>query len=401
MKRIRCLAAVFCALSSPASAQSVWANAVPLPAGYQTNEPTLIKHDFDEASFIVGTGGQKKRGRFVSSYLTRVPEGFHEPADAAWKRWQPVLAAKGFTVTGHEGEDWTLAKTEGGTETWLHVNLAEYQDPKLTLVQTPAAPRRLDLVAPATIAEKPANAQEWPFLKAPTGSKLEGTAHRDEPLPVTVDGVDKEAHLVGRGYTIKSYTPPPSLSKLEFELAYADALRRAGWTVLSSGSTPPGEGIVRAHYATGGRDLWAVLGRGNDDSNVGLTISVADVGAEDWAGALKAQCQLPLYGVTFDFDNATLKPESTPALEKAAAALVGNGMLAVEVQGHTDDVGEDAYNLRLSGQRADAVRLWLTQHGIVATRLTSRGYGKTQPVVENSSEENRARNRRVALSCKK
>ena len=125
------------------------------------------------------------------------------------------------------------------------------------------------------------------------------------------------------------------------------------------------------------------------------------MGAEDWANALKAHCRLPLYGVTFDTDKATLKAESTSTLEKAAAALAGNATLSVEGQGHTDDVGEDAHNLRLSGQRAEAVRLWPTQHGVGGARLTARGYGKNQPVVENSSDANRARNRRVELSCKK
>ncbi|MEO8361654.1 MAG: OmpA family protein [Vicinamibacteria bacterium] len=399
MKRIFSLA--FLLFAAPAQSQGLWANAITLPAGFAPNDATLIKHDFDEGSFVVGTAEQKKRGKYVSSYLTRVPEGFHEPSDVAWKKWAPALLAKGFVVKGHDGDGYTLHKVEGAAETWLNINLSEFQDPRLTMVQTSATPRRIDLMAPAAVVEKVTKAQEWPYLKAPAGGKLEGTATVDEPLDVTIGGVDREPHLVGRSYALKTYTPPASLSKIEFELAYTEALKRAGWTVLPNGGAPAGDAPVRAHYAANGRDIWAVLGRANDDSDTGMSIAIADVGAEDWTSALKAQCRLPLYGVTFDFDKATLKPESAEVLKKAVAALSGNPALAVEVQGHTDDVGEDAYNLRLSGQRADAVRIWLTQAGIVATRLTSRGYGKTQPVVENSSDANRARNRRVELSCKK
>jgi outer membrane protein OmpA-like peptidoglycan-associated protein len=372
-----------------------------VPPGVQPTDGTLITHAFDEGSFLVGTTVTPKRGKFATGYLTRTPEGFHEPADAAWKKWEPVLKAAGWVTKGHDGDSYTVQKTSGTTESWLAIWLAEYQDPRLTLVQLPAAPRRIDLVAPAAMPERVAATQEWPFLKAPAGSKLENAATINEPLDMTVAGSDKEPHLVGRAYVIRQYTPPASLSQLEFELAYADALTRAGWTVLPRGGVPDGEGVVRAHYAANGRDIWASLGRASDDSNTGMSFTVADLGADDWGKALAGACKLPLYGVTFDFDKATLKPESTPVLEKAAAALTANPSLNVEVQGHTDDVGDEAYNLRLSGQRAESVRAWLAQHGIAAARLTSKGYGKTQPVVENSSDANRARNRRVELSCRK
>jgi outer membrane protein OmpA-like peptidoglycan-associated protein len=208
--------------------------------------------------------------------------------------------------------------------------------------------------------------------------------------------------LVGNGYVLKQYTPPSSLSKLEFELAYSDALKRAGWTVLPRPTgTPEGEGTIRAHYAVKPRDIWVMLGRANDDSNTGMSIAVADLGVEDWSKQLAGSCRLPLYGVTFDFNQSTLKPESDAILQHAAEALTANSALAIEVQGHTDDVGDDAYNVKLSGQRAETVRTWLGAHGIAAQRLTAKGYGKTQPVVENSSDANRARNRRVELKCAK
>ena len=400
--RARLVCCVLLAISARSLAQDTpWAGAVTLPSGVTPTIGTLITHSFDAGVFLVGTIPTPKRGKYASGYLTRTPEGFHEPSDAAWKKWEPALRAGGWTLKGHEADTYTVQKLAGTVESWLAIDLAEYLDPKLTLVQLPATPRRIDLVAPGAAPEKPAATQEWPFLKAVASSTLENTATIEEPLDVTVAGLDKEPHLVGRSYVVRQDTPPAALSKLEFELSYRDALTRAGWTVLPRGTTPEGEGVLRAHYATNGRDIWAALGRANDDSNTGMSFMVADLGADDWAKVLASACTLPLYGVMFDFDKATLKPESTPILDKAAAALTTDATLAVEVQGHTDDVGDGAYNLRLSGQRADSVRTWLVQHGVAATRLTSKGYGKTQPLVENSSDANRARNRRVELSCRK
>ena len=378
-----------------------WAGAVTLPANLQPTEGTLAQRAYDEGVFLVGTTPTPKRGAFSSGYLTRQPEGFHEPSDAAWKKWEPVLRAQGWALKGHEADAYSLQRTDASGEAWLMVNLAEFQDPKLTLVRLSAKPRAIALVAPAAKPEQVGKAAEWPFLRAPAGATLDNTATTDEPLDVTA-GKDREAHLVGSRTVTKQYTPPANLSKLETEVAYTDALTKAGWTVLPRrDGVPEGEGVVRAHYAANGGDIWIEVGRANDDSNTGLTFKVADLGAVDWAKDLAASCRLPLYGVTFDFNQATIKPESTPVLQKAADALAANASLKIEVQGHTDDVGDDAYNVKLSGQRADAVRTWLSQHGIAADRLASRGYGKTHPIVENSSDENRARNRRVELACAK
>jgi outer membrane protein OmpA-like peptidoglycan-associated protein len=77
--------------------------------------------------------------------------------------------------------------------------------------------------------------------------------------------------------------------------------------------------------------------------------------------------------------------------------LQANPSLSVEVQGHTDNVGGEASNQRLSEARAAAVQAWLTQHGIGASRLTAHGYGKTHPVASDD-DEGRAKNRRVEIA---
>jgi outer membrane protein OmpA-like peptidoglycan-associated protein len=78
--------------------------------------------------------------------------------------------------------------------------------------------------------------------------------------------------------------------------------------------------------------------------------------------------------------------------------MAADKTLKLEVQGHTDNVGNDAYNQTLSEARAKAVATWLTQHGVAADRLTAKGYGKTKPVADNGSDEGRAKNRRVEIA---
>ncbi len=78
--------------------------------------------------------------------------------------------------------------------------------------------------------------------------------------------------------------------------------------------------------------------------------------------------------------------------------MAADKTLKLEVQGHTDNVGNDASNQTLSEARAKAVMTWLTQHGVAADRLTAKGYGKTKPVADNGSDEGRAKNRRVEIA---
>ncbi|HEX3583745.1 MAG TPA: OmpA family protein [Thermoanaerobaculia bacterium] len=99
----------------------------------------------------------------------------------------------------------------------------------------------------------------------------------------------------------------------------------------------------------------------------------------------------PLYRIHFDFNKATLRPDSEPALEEIAGLLKSNPSLSIEVQGHTHAFGGDASNQKLSEARAASVREWLTAHGTAATHITSYGYGKTHPVASNDNDEGRAR----------
>ncbi len=371
---------------------------VTLPKDVIPDSPGAITQEsLAEAEFPLAEGKTiVQRGRHVRTYA-KWPDADNKPAAATWAAWLPALKAGGWVLQGSDGATtYSLKRVADGREAWLRVALSDYNQPLLQLIEVAAAQAALTLTPPAAQPEKFGERDDFPYLGRPAGAQLSGSSVVNEPLPAgTVNG---EPQLVGSRYLKKTYTPPASLSKLEFELSYRAALEKAGWRVqaLPEG-TKPGEGVVIASYNGHGRQLWALLGRGNDNGPTGLTFNVADIGGEDWAARLDQQCRLPLYGVNFDFDKATLRPDAAPLLEKARDALKARPTVAVMVQGHTDNVGTDDHNQKLSAARAETVRQWLAANGIAAGRLTARGFGKSQPVADNGSDAGRARNRRVEL----
>jgi len=111
----------------------------------------------------------------------------------------------------------------------------------------------------------------------------------------------------------------------------------------------------------------------------------------------KAGDTLVLRGVNFKTGSALLTDQATQVLDQVADALNGRKDVKVEIAGHTDNVGKPSYNLALSQKRAEAVRQYLIGKGVDAARLSARGYGATQPIADNGTEQGRAENRRVEL----
>src|ERR1700688_1119810 len=114
---------------------------------------------------------------------------------------------------------------------------------------------------------------------------------------------------------------------------------------------------------------------------------------------LKEKKKVDIYAIYFDFASDHLKPESTPVLEEIAGVLKDNPDWNLTVNGHTDNVGGDPYNLDLSKRRAAAVKQALiTQYHITPERLSTDGFGASRPVDTNDTLAGRARNRRVELT---
>ncbi len=105
--------------------------------------------------------------------------------------------------------------------------------------------------------------------------------------------------------------------------------------------------------------------------------------------------KIVLKNIFFDFDRATLRPESTAELERLTKLLNDNSGLKIEISGHTDNKGSATYNQKLSEDRAKTVVDYLIQHGISASRLQYKGYGLSQPIATNDTDEGRQLNRRT------
>lgn len=99
----------------------------------------------------------------------------------------------------------------------------------------------------------------------------------------------------------------------------------------------------------------------------------------------------------FDFDKATLKPEGKEKLDDLASKLQGINLEVIIAVGHTDSVGTDAYNDKLSMRRANAVKTYLQDKGVEASRIYTEGKGEKQPVESNTTAAGRAKNRRVEI----
>lgn len=179
---------------------------------------------------------------------------------------------------------------------------------------------------------------------------------------------------------------------------------------VSDGRTVTVAVLVNAH---GGALTWRQPGGttkpasiGDGQVLVGLDVIVSKpvanqmvtVKAADMADALASKGFVDLYGVYFDTDQTTVKPESDATLNEVATLLKIDRSLKLEVSGHTNNSGSAAHNLTLSQGRAQAVvQALLSKYGIDASRLTAKGYGDTRLVASNSTEEGKAKNRRVEL----
>lgn len=122
------------------------------------------------------------------------------------------------------------------------------------------------------------------------------------------------------------------------------------------------------------------------------------VSADEMSKSIASSGRVALYGILFDTNKADIKAESKPALEEIAKLLTAEPELKLHVVGHTDNVGGYEANMSLSKRRADAVVAALVKdYGIAAGRLTSNGVAYLAPVAVNTTEDGRAKNRRVEL----
>ena len=147
---------------------------------------------------------------------------------------------------------------------------------------------------------------------------------------------------------------------------------------------------VKAYKNAGSYQVWIV-----EEAEMEQDIVVD---ANSMLSDINAQGRVALYGIYFDFDKSDVKPESDPTLKEISKLLSENPKLDLYIVGHTDNVGDYNYNMKLSESRADAVvKTLVSKYNIDKKRLTPAGVGPLSPVTTNDTEEGKAKNRRVEL----
>jgi len=316
----------------------------------------------------------------------------HDP-ETEWNKVKPSFLQNNWTIVKEYrvgGLLEVLQYKRNGVEAWAKVDTDG--NPlifRVDVVEVVAPPVTLVLAAPAATPEKIApDKGDIPYLTPMKGSKFHRGGWDNAPLRVQPQGAE-QAEVVANGTLYRDYDFA-NYSNALLTRVYRDALTKAGWVIVQEGSA-----VIKAHYAQNGRNIWAIV---SPNGPSGYTLASGDSGGADLQANLARSCHVVLYGVLFDFNKAILQPSSDAALQPAVNVMAANKALKLEVQGHTDNVGSDAYNQALSEARAKSVMGWLTQHGVAADRLTAKGYGKGKPIADNGSDEGRARNRRVEIA---
>ncbi len=188
---------------------------------------------------------------------------------------------------------------------------------------------------------------------------------------------------------VQNQTSRQPIAKATLTLIHAETGQRRPLTSSSNGSykgcLPPGKYYIE------------IIHRGYFPYRDSLIIPEAGLKQNLLLTPVETDKSIVLRNIYFDYDKATLRPESIEELERIVRFLQENLTLKVEISGHTDSDGSDIYNLRLSQARAQAVVDYLVSRGISPNRLIAKGYGESRPVAPNDTPENKQKNRRTEL----
>lgn len=209
--------------------------------------------------------------------------------------------------------------------------------------------------------------------------------------------------------------------EIEVDFTAAESLPRSAWVGMVPSNIPHGKESVNDQHdiqynylekKTAGTlrfvappEAGSYDFRMNSSDSDGIEITSTtfrvsgSLNAEAMAKAIAEKGKITLYGIQFDFNQSTIKPQSEPVLKEVGSLLQQQPDLKLRVEGHTDNVGKAPYNLELSRKRAESVKVHLVQNfQIDASRLATEGFGDTRPIAKNDTEQGRAQNRRVELA---
>ena len=247
--------------------------------------------------------------------------------------------------------------------------------------------------------------KDHPLFSRLPGYYIGGCEEKEFDTHTFYDPSTKQEVIVeGRLYEIHYYIQEAlegEKSQIQVTRNYVNAITKIGGTGYEYNSAKTYMKLVKDD-----KEIWAHIDQDNWGGNIyylfivekqAMTQEVV-ADAKSMAQDISVSGRVALYGIYFDFDKAEVKPESDPTLKEIAKLLSQDSNLKLYVVGHTDDVGDFNYNLKLSQARADAVvQTLVSKYGVDGNRLTSHGVGPLSPVTSNKTEDGRAKNRRVEL----
>jgi outer membrane protein OmpA-like peptidoglycan-associated protein len=304
--------------------------------------------------------------------------------------YRDQLSKLGAQVVYKDDSD-TIAKlVKDGHETWIKV-YSEGTEINVTvvdkrpLVDTLTAPSGFDY---RLIGHMPGYTADTPTKR--NFDKADFTVQKgDDTNDVSVEGA-----LYDVNYMVDGDTPE---SDLAIQQNYRDALAKLGAQILYTDDS-----TTTARLERDGRTIWLKIASQQTEVEVTaidekpFAASIQPPTADAMKAALDKDGHVALY-VNFDFNKATLRPDAKPVIDQVAALLKNDAALKLEVDGYTDNVGADDYNVKLSQARAAAVVAALKTEGADVSRLSSNGFGPANPIADQSTAEGRAKNRRVEL----
>lgn len=221
-------------------------------------------------------------------------------------------------------------------------------------------------------------------------------------LTVAITTALLAACATGSGYYGASQSPPPSQEPQQAGMNKTQKGALIGAAVgVAAGLLTGDDATERRQHALIGAGVGgltgAAIGNYQDRQERELREQMAGTGV----GVVRQGDNITLSmpgNVTFGFNEASLQPQFYPVLDDVARTLGEYNQTIVEVAGHTDSVGSDAYNNDLSVRRANAVAAYLTSHGVMQQRLMTVGAGESRPIASNETDAGRAQNRRVEIT---
>jgi outer membrane protein OmpA-like peptidoglycan-associated protein len=215
----------------------------------------------------------------------------------------------------------------------------------------------------------------------------------DFPLATGPNGEEHHKHLEGEFHSWDIATRP-GVSPIQVYRNFENAMKAAGITI--DYANPPDQLVGHK-----GKTWISIDNHGDFYYQTIITEQAMTQEVTADASSLNDEISktghVAVYGIHFDTGKSAILPDSEDSLKQILALLNQNAALKLRVEGHTDNQGAPAANQTLSEKRAQAVMGWLIANGIDSARLSAKGFGQTKPVADNSTEEGRAKNRRVEL----